>query len=130
MENSEIQSIVTALRSRLSDFGTKREIDTNGHVVITMSEVFSEDELIGFTSVAAMQAKWIKSGLSLDRYKAFVFQAALVAALGSKSLAERGREYKMSDNGIEYQSPTLSVVLMEQYKAELSVLNEMRQSCS
>ena len=49
-----------------------------------------------------------------------LMQGALLMALSSKALIERGREFTISDNGINFTPPTVSEMLSTQGSAELT----------
>jgi hypothetical protein len=53
-----------------------------------------------------------------------IVRFALIWALASKALIERGREFQINDNGVSFQAPAVSDVLMTQYSNEYNMWKE------
>jgi hypothetical protein len=49
-----------------------------------------------------------------------IAEQASVMALASQSLIERGREFQLTDNGINFNPPSISELLNTQFSAELA----------
>ena len=56
----------------------------------------------------------------VEQFGEILVEGATLYALSSKALLERGREYQMTDNGINFNLPTVSEIMMTQYSALLS----------
>ena len=59
--------------------------------------------------------------LDLFVHKDLIVNYVVILCLGAQALLEKGREYPMSDNGVEFTPPDVSTLLQEQYKIEYEV---------
>ena len=57
-------------------------------------------------------------------FSEIIVRFALIWALASKALIERGREFQINDNGVSFQAPGVSDVLMTQYSNEYTQWKE------
>ena len=53
-------------------------------------------------------------------YDSLVIQGAVVQALASQALIEKGREFKFEEKGITYNPPNLGDLIQRQYEIELN----------
>ena len=66
-----------------------------------------------------------------ERFETFsyarVVKRIVIAALLSKALQEKGREFTTKDSGVEFVPPEISEILMKQAALEIDMLNRMME---
>tara|TARA_Y100001970_G_C14210939_1_gene846870 strand:+ start:876 stop:1799 length:924 start_codon:yes stop_codon:yes gene_type:complete len=120
------------LKTRLRSDGKKPSRDeygafiTDGYGEMIMEEcnVFSDEVLACFLSASLSEFNMIPFFTSFTFsdeiiYKTFahaITEGALILALSSQALVEKGRDFTISDGGISYQPPALGDFLSTQYQ--------------
>lgn len=121
-----INRLIYILKARLNSSGKAKVKDQYGNDVLIDCDIYTIPQLMTFL-IAAIEAFNM-----IPHFTAFTFEDteflnifgeiivrhALVYALASKALIERGREFSISDNGVTFQPPGVSDVLMTQYSTE------------
>lgn len=121
--------MIQAFESRLASKGKIKKED-NTYVD---AEIYSKEKVESFLlmGIAATHSVYPNSGLinniDLDKlpsdlpllYFDMSVQYAVICALGSQALLERGREFTTIDNGMAFTPPILSDILMNQYNQEM-----------
>lgn len=123
-----INKILKALRARLNSSGKAKGKDKFGNVIYFDCDIFSVDVLVTFIADVLTEFNMIPhfTEFTLDdvefvkMFQAILVQGAAIRALASKALIERGREFTISDNGINFTPPTVSDMLSTQHAAELA----------
>lgn len=124
-----INKLLKALRARLNSRGKTETIDQFGNKVFTDCDIFSMDQLVTFLGTALSMIN------STPYFTAFTFndtdainlifdliiEGATLYALASQALIERGREFTISDNGINLNIPLVSEILNSQFSAIYTV---------
>lgn len=123
-----INKILKALRARLNSSGKSKAKDKYGNVIYIDCDIFSVDVLVTFIADSLTLFNEIPhfTEFTFDdvefvkQFQNVLMQGALLMALSSKALIERGREFTISDNGINFTPPTVSDMLSTQWSAELT----------
>jgi hypothetical protein len=127
-----INKILKALKARLNSSGKSRGRDQYGNVVYIDCDIFSVDMLVTFIADVLTEFNQIPhfTEFTFDdtefvkMFQAILVQGATIRALSSKALIERGREFTISDNGINFTPPTVSEMLSTQWNTELTNFTE------
>jgi hypothetical protein len=118
-----INKILKALKSRLNNNGKAKSTDAYGNVQYIDCSVFSNDMLITFIACAITSLNEIpfytfytfEDTLFIDQFMNILVEGATLSALASQALIERGREFQITDNGVNFNPPTVSELLETQY---------------
>lgn len=95
-----------------------------------LSNIYSDEEIDSFINCANSEVyaltsqKLSESKEEFPKCLALVVDFAVIVALASKALIEKGREFVISDNGIGSSSPNVSEILNDQYKFEYQMFME------
>lgn len=123
-----INILLKTLRARLDSRGKTVMKDEFGNDVLVDCDIFSIDSLVSFI------ADSLASFNEIPHFTAFTFedteflkifhniivQGATLMALSSKALLERGREFQFTDNGVNFNPPTVSELMNTEWQAELN----------
>jgi len=111
MENIN-KELINLVMARLGDSGCCKKI-------------FSENEVASFMKLALLEVSALFSHNysfeNLNEYagiEGLVIDYAVIVALASKALIEKGREFAVVDNGVAFACPEISNLIMEQYRTE------------
>ena len=126
-ERVGINVLLQSLKARLKSDGTRRERDGDSYVEVDCS-IFTDTELILFliNSLSTFnQSPHFTSFFFSDiqiytTFLSIIVQGAVILALASQYLLERGREFTLGDNGLSYTPPTMSEAINTQYGAILT----------
>lgn len=127
-----INKILKAVRARLNSAGKAKGKDKFGNVIYFDCDIFSVDMLVTFIADVLTEFNQIPhfTEFTFDdvefvkMFQAILVQGAVIRALASKALIERGREFTISDNGINFTPPTVSEMLSTQWSTELTNFTE------
>jgi hypothetical protein len=123
-----INRLIYILRQRLNSQGKAMIKDDLGNEQLIDCDIYTIPQLVTFI-IAAMSAfnmipHFTNFSLEdvefLDIFGEIIIRHALVYALASKALIERGREFAITDNGVSFQPPGVSDILTTQYSTEYS----------
>ena len=139
-ELNGINILLKYLKARLRSDGKKPKRDQfgafvrdeNGEIVYIECNVFSDELLVCFLCQALSEFNMIPFFTTFsfaDRiiyttFSQIVVEAAMVFALASQALVEKGRDFTISDGGVSYQPPALGDFLASQYNNFLSNYRE------
>ncbi len=123
-----INKLLKTLRARLKSSGKSKSTDAYGNVIYVDCDIFSVDQLVTFLGASLSEFNQIGHQTFfqfdhtniIDQFHAILVQGAVLMALSSQALIERGREYSVTDSGISFQMPTISELLTTQWNAEMS----------
>jgi hypothetical protein len=123
-----INKLIKAVKGRLNSSGKSRRVDELGNVYFSDCDIYTSEQLAVFvaTSLAAFNEIphftffTFEDSEIIDNFFEVLVQHAVIYALSSKALIERGREFNINDNGLTFQPPTVSELLNSQWSAELS----------
>jgi len=127
-----INKLIKSLRARLNSAGKAKSADSYGNTIYVDCDIFSVDMLTTFLATALWQFNQIPYFTFFDfentdfveQFGEILVEGATLYSLASKSLIERGREFQITDNGLNFNPPTVSELMMTQYSALLTSYKE------
>ncbi len=138
-----INKLLKTLKARLNNTGKSRKV-INGNVVYIDCEIYSTDMLVtflaaslaGFNEVPYFTFFTFDDTEIINEFHQIIVDGATLAALASKALIERGREFQITDNGLAFNPPSVAEMLNTQYNTLLTnyydklkyIKNSMRPS--
>lgn len=131
-ENNINKKLIKFIRIRLADliphkYKSKKIISIdnidnkcNEKIEYDYINIYSDEEINNFIEVARNEVITLtnRDANKDPRWNGLVVDYAVIIALATKALIEKGREFTISDNSLAYSSPEISKVIMEQYKIE------------
>lgn len=123
-----INKLIKSLKTRLNSSGKAKSTDSYGNVIYVDCDIFSIDMLTSMIATALWDFNQVPyftffqfdDDNFVEQFGEVLVEGATLYALSSQSLLERGREYQMTDNGINFNLPTVSEIMMTQYSALLT----------
>jgi hypothetical protein len=121
-----INKILAILRARLNSSGKAYVKDEFGNEELVDCDIYTIPQLVLFI-IAALDAFNMIPHFTeftfedtdfFGMFGEIIVRFALIYALSSKALIERGREFQINDNGVTFQPPGVSDILMTQYSSE------------
>jgi len=117
-----INKLVKALRARLNSSGKAVSTDAFGNKIYVDCDIFSVDMLVTFLASALWDFNQVPyfTMFTFDeddfitQFGQILVEGATIYALGSKALIERGREFQITDNGLNFNPPTVSELMTTQ----------------
>ena len=127
-----INKILKPLKARLNNDGKAKSTDQFGNVIYIDCSVFSTNMLVTFIANAITEFNALphftfftfEDTLFIDQFLDILVERATIDALASQALIERGREFQITDNGVNFNPPTVSELLNTQYTTMLTQFNE------
>lgn len=141
-----INKLLTLMKSRLHSSGKAKSQDQHGNIIYVDCDIFSNDMLAHFLILSLSNFNQTPSFTFftfddtdvIDTFAEVLVMGGVLQALASKALIERGREFQMSDDGVNFNPPNVSELMNTQYstliglhfdklkniKSEHSALNE------
>lgn len=121
-----INKILAILKARLNSSGKAYVKDEFGNEQLVDCDIYTIPQLVLFIIAALDSFNMIPHFTEFtfedtDFFNVFgeiIVRFALIYALSSKALIERGREFQIGDNGLTFQPPGVSDILMTQYSTE------------
>lgn len=123
-----INKLLKGLKARLNNDGKAKSQDAFGNVIYVDCSVFSDDMLITFLGTALSDFNQVpyftfftfEDTPIIDQFYDIIVEGATISALASQALIERGREFQITDNGVNFTPPTVSELLNTQYTTMLT----------
>lgn len=123
-----VNKILKAVKARLKSSGKTSTTDSFGNRIFADCDVFSADTLITFIAQALTDFNifphftffTFDDTHIIDQFFSIFVQGAVIYALSSQALIERGREFSLSDTGTSIVLPSLAEMLNTQYTTELT----------
>lgn len=123
-----INKLLKSLKARLNSSGKAKSADAYGNVIYVDCDIFSYDMLVTFLATALWDFNQVpfftffdfEDDAFVEQFGEILVEGATLYSLASKALIERGREFQITDNGLNFQPPTVSELMMTQYSALLS----------
>jgi hypothetical protein len=120
-----INKLIKSLRARLNSSGKAKASDSFGNTIYVDCDIFSVDMLTTFIATALWDFNQVpyftffslEDGAFVEQFGEVLVEGATLYALASKSLIERGREFTITDNGLNFNPATVSELMMSQYSA-------------
>jgi hypothetical protein len=122
-----INKVIKMMKARLNSSGKSKSVDSNGNVIYVDCDIFSVDMLTTFAIMSLNKFN------STPYFTYFTFEdtdfftifceviadGAVIFAMASQALIERGREFQITDTGINFNPPTVSELLNTEYNTTL-----------
>lgn len=123
-----INHLIKSLKARLNSSGKAKSTDSYGNVIYVDCDIFSIDMLTTFIATALWDFNQVPyftffqfdDNNFVQQFGEILVEGATLYALASKALIERGREFQISDNGLNFNPPTVSELMSTQYSTLLS----------
>lgn len=123
-----INKLMKSLRARLNSSGKAKSSDAYGNTIYVDCDIFSVDMLTTFLATALWDFNQVPyftffkfdEDEFVDQFGEILVEGATLYALASQALIERGREFQITDNGLNFNPPTVSELLQTQYSTLLS----------
>lgn len=127
-----VDTLVSLLSERLSSKGTAKTIDENNNESYVEVNIFSKETLESFLVLSLSEFNQapnfsnesFESTKFVNLFADVLVEGALLMALASKALMERGREFALIDKGVTFDPAKVSDLLFDEYSALLSYHNE------
>jgi hypothetical protein len=130
-EINGINILLKILKMRLRSNGRKPArdqygaftYDTDGNLITEECNVFSDEVLVGmlmsslseFNMIPFFTTYTFADRIIYTTFATAIIEGAVIFALASQALVEKGREFTISDGGISYQPAALSDLLTNQF---------------
>ena len=123
-----LNTLTALLQHRLQSKGKAKSSDDAGNIVYVDCDIYSKDMLQSFIALSISDFNQVPyfSFFTLDDDKfvdcftEVLVEGAVLYALSSQALIERGREFMINDGGINFTPPTISEMLNTQFSTLLS----------
>lgn len=123
-----INKLIKSLKARLNSAGKAKSVDSFGNTIYVDCDIFSIDMLTTFLATALWDFNQVPfftffqfdDDNFVEQFGEILVEGATLYALSSKALIERGREFQITDNGLNFQPPTVSELMNTQYSTLLS----------
>lgn len=123
-----VDLVETVLRSR----GKAKSTDTEGNTIYIDMNIYDREVLISFITLSLSNFNQtphftfftFKDTEAIELFTEVLVEGAVLYALGSQALIERGREFQITDGGITFYPPTVSELLNTQYSTLLQFHSE------
>jgi hypothetical protein len=123
-----INKLIKAMRARLNSRGKIKVKDSYGNPMYVDCDIYTVEQMVEFLMDALSDFNSIphftdftyESTDFLQTFGAIIVQRAVISAMASKALIERGRELSITDSGINFTPPGISELLNSEFSTELS----------
>ena len=123
-----INKLIKSLKARLNSSGKAKATDSYGNVVYVDCDIFSIDMLTTFLATALWDFNQVPyftfftfdDEFFVEQFGEILVEGATLYSLASKALIERGREFQFTDNGLNFNPPTVSELMNTQYSTLLT----------
>lgn len=123
-----INKMIKMMKARLNSSGKIKINDSFGNPQWVSCDIFSIETLTVFLAMALSYFNSIPffTYFTFDdegfiaQFGEILVEGAVMYALASQALIERGREYQIGDNGLTFTPPTVSELLNSQYSGSLA----------
>ena len=123
-----INKLIKSVRARLNSAGKAKSTDAYGNVVYVDCDIFSVDMFVTFLATALWDFNQVPyftffqfdDDAFVEQFGEILVEGATLYALASIALIERGREFQITDNSINFNPPTVSEMLNTQYNTLLT----------
>jgi hypothetical protein len=124
-----INKLLKSLKARLNSSGKAKSTDGYGNTIYVSCDIFSVDMLVSFLATALWDFNQVPyfthftfdEDYFVEQFGEILVEGATLYALASQALIQRGLEYSITDNGINFVPPTVSDLLETQYSTLLTV---------
>jgi hypothetical protein len=117
-----INKLLKSLKARLNSSGKAVSTDSYGNRIYVDCDIFSVDMLVTFLATTLWDFNQVpyftmftfEDDDFVNQFGEILVEGATIYALGSKALIERGREFQITDNGLNFNPPTVSELMTTQ----------------
>jgi len=130
-----INKLLAMLKARLNSAGKALIRDQYGNQQMVDCDIYTIPQLViflisgldAFNMIPHFTDYTFEDTEFFRIFGEIIVRFALIWALASKALIERGREFQINDNGVSFQAPAVSDVLMTQYSNEYTMWKDQCQ---
>lgn len=123
-----INKLLKMLKKRLNSSGKSQAVDRNGNVMYVDCDIYSVDMLTTFCAMSLSDFNQVpyfthftfEDSDFIAQFGEILVEGATIYALASQALIEKGREFSISDNGINFNPPSVADMLNTQHGSLLS----------
>lgn len=123
-----INKVIKGMKARLNSAGKAPSIDANGNLMYVDCDIYSIDMLTTFAAISLSKFNQTpyftfftyEHTQAIDQFYESLVEGAVLYALSSKALIERGREFQITDNSINFNPPSVAEMLSTQWNTELT----------
>lgn len=125
-----VNKCLKMMRARLNSSGKAKSTDVNGNVIYVNCDIYSVEMMTTFIAMSLSKFNTTPFFTSFTfedshffaNFAEVIAEGAVLFALSSQALIERGREFTLTDNGINFNPPSVSELLNTQFNTELTHL--------
>lgn len=119
--------LINLLQDRLNDKGKAKSTDTQGNVIYIDCNIYSKSVLESFIDLSVSEFNQtpdftdftLETSRFVDCFAEVLVEGAVLYALSSQALIERGREFRITDSGVNFDPPAVSDMLNTQFSTLL-----------
>jgi hypothetical protein len=119
-----LDSLIASVKTRLNSSGKAKSSDQLGNVIYVDCDIYSKETLESFIDLAVSEFNAIpkftnftlENSRFVDCFAEVLVEGAVLYALSSQALLERGREFMIKDEGVHFNPPAVSEMLNTQYQ--------------
>lgn len=126
-KENNLTKLIKLLQDRLRSSGKAKSTDKLGNTIYIDTDIYSTEILESFLTLSISEFNQVPyfTFFTLDDddfvnlFSEVLVEGATIYALASQALIERGREFAIVDNGLNFNPPTISNMLNTQYQAAM-----------
>lgn len=123
-----INKLIKGMKARLNSSGKSPSVDKNGNIQYVDCDIYSIDTLTTLAAISLSKFNQtpyftmftFENTEAIDQFFECLVEGAVLYALSSKALIERGREFQITDNSISFSPPSVAEMLSTQWNTELT----------
>jgi hypothetical protein len=125
---NNINKVLKTVKARLNNNGLAQSTDQYGNIIYVNCDIFSNDMLVTFVVNSLSEFNqtpyftyfsWEDTQI-INEFHAILADGAVLSALASQALIERGREYSINDNSVSFTPPSVAEMLNTQWNTMLT----------
>jgi len=130
-----INDLIKKLRAELDSSGKSFMQDEFGNDVFTDCDIYTVDQLVTFLVYSLSMFNQVphftlftfEDTDIMQQFCSILVEGAVIQALASKMLLERGREFQITDQGLNFNPPTVSELMSTEWSGLLTHHKEIVQ---
>jgi len=129
LNNENLNKLINLLSSALSSKGKEKKNDEHGNIVYIDVNIYSKEVLANFLQLSLSNFNQVPKFTNftfdndkfVETFKEILVSGAILYALSSQALIERGREFSVSveNGGVNFIQPSLAEMLNTQHERSL-----------
>ncbi len=120
---NNLDGLVESVRAVLRSKGKAKSCDADGNTTYVDCDIYDKEmletfiylSLSNFNQVPYFTFYTMEDTKIIELFNEVLVEGAVIYALGSQALIERGREFQITDNGLTFDPPGVSELLNTQY---------------